>query len=133
MPAVSERKDISVIDDIIWGVKRGVMLALGFCLWITVLYLLKGRDVFARQHVTYGGMIGAYLGLGLVAGSIVGALRRFTTSEGGSFLVGLAAGIPIAIGITVAVSGALKAGRLQQRDSSSLCTGSRLVGSSETN
>jgi hypothetical protein len=132
MPAVSEHKE-SVSDDIVWGVKRGVMLALGFCLWITVLYLLKGGDVFARQHVTYGGMVAAYLGLGSFVGGIVGALRRFTTSEGGSFVVGLAAGIPIAIAITVAVSGHPKNWPPAATRLFIPVYGSQLVGSSGTN
>ena len=91
--------------DIGWGIRRGLAFAAMLCLWATVIYTISGPDAFARKHTSYGAVIAAYLIIGIVVGAIIGAGRAHATTEGRCLLLGLAAGFPIAVGITIAVSG----------------------------
>lgn len=96
---------MALVTDVKWGIRKGLTVAIGLCLWVTIVYATSGPDAFARKHTTYGAVIVAYLVIGLVSGAIVGAGRPHATSEGRCLLLGLAAGFPIAVGIVIAVSG----------------------------
>jgi hypothetical protein len=92
-------------SDIAWGAKRGLGVAFVYCAWVSVVYLIGGSTVFAKQEVTYATLVATYLGIGLISGISVGALRRFTNSVVGAYAVGIVAGIPVAVGIAICVKG----------------------------
>jgi hypothetical protein len=96
---------VTVGADIGWGIRRGLAFAALFCLWATVIYMVSGPEAFARKHTSYGAVVTAYLAIGILVGAIIGAGRTHATTEGRCLLLGLAAGLPIAVGITIAVSG----------------------------
>lgn len=95
----------AIATDVAWGAKRGVGIGVIYCVWATAIYAVGGPQAFESQHVTYLTAIGTYLGIGLVSGSVVGALRRFTSSTFGCYLVGLAAGVPLAFGLVTSIHG----------------------------
>lgn len=96
-----------VLDDMQWGAKRGISLAIIFCLWATIVFAFNGSTAFDRQQTTYAVVVITYLAIGLVSGSLVGALKRFASSERGAYVVGIAGGIPIAVGIEIALYGTI--------------------------
>ena len=93
------------MNNVVWGIKRGLGIALLFCVWVSIIYAIKGTKVFEQQGVPLLTLITAYLAIGTISGAIVGGLRPFLGSAIGSYGVGLAAALPIAFGIVVAMNG----------------------------
>jgi hypothetical protein len=94
-----------MLQNIRWGVRGGLALALVYCAWITAVRVLSGPRPFERQGVTYTGVAVAYLAIGLSAGALVGALRPMTQHRAGAYAVGLLAGTVAAGGIAALVAG----------------------------
>lgn len=91
--------------DIAWGVRGGLSIAGLYCLWVSVVRLTSGPRAFENLHVSYTVAVTTYLGIGLVSGAIVGALRRFTGTALGSYAVGLLSGLPLAFGLLTSIDG----------------------------
>lgn len=94
-----------VVRNVKWGAARGTAVAAMYCLWATVLYALRGTEPFDRHGLGFGLVLATYLTVGVAAGGIVGLMRPFATRRIGAYVAGLVAGLPIALGITVAIKG----------------------------
>ena len=95
-----------VLKDMRWGLQAGLGVGALYCLWSLAAYLLRGPEVFKRHGVTLGALLFLYLFAGGASGMIVGFLWRFTTTRAMAYAVGLAAGLPVALGTAVALEGA---------------------------
>ena len=87
-----------VLKDMRWGLQAGLGVGALYCLWSLAAYLLRGPEVFKRHGVTLGALLFLYLFAGGASGMIVGFLWRFTTTRAMAYAVGLAAGLPVALG-----------------------------------
>jgi hypothetical protein len=94
-----------IVQDIRRGVAGGLSIAALYCLWVAGIYAVRGAAPFDRQSVTLAGVLVTYLAIGLITGALVGLLWRFTVRKPIAYLVGLAAGVPVAIGIAICVRG----------------------------
>jgi hypothetical protein len=94
-----------VFRNVSWGASRGVVIAGMYCLWVSFLYVLRGTEPFERLGVTFGSVVATYLAIGASAGAIVGLLRPLAARGVGAYLVGLAAGFPVALGIVITSEG----------------------------
>ena len=88
-----------------WGVKGGLGMALFYCMWVGVLYVLRGPEPFSRQGVSLTTVVATYLAVGVVAGGVVGLLRPLTGNGFGAFVVGYVAALPITAGLMICVTG----------------------------
>jgi hypothetical protein len=94
-----------MLQNIRWGVRGGLALALLYCAWITAVRVFGGARPFEREGVTYLGVAAAYLAIGLSAGAVVGVLRPMTRHRAGAYVVGLFAGTVLSSAITALVAG----------------------------
>lgn len=84
----------------------GVAIALAFCLWVTVVYLVAGPAPFAENGSSYGRVALSYLSCGVAGGVVVGLLRPFIHNARGAALIGFAAAVPCVVAFRIAVRGA---------------------------
>lgn len=94
-----------LIRNMRWGVGGGLGIAVIYCVWVTIVYLVFGDDPFTRQGVTLLRVIETCLAAGLSAGAVIGLLRPVAENEFGAFGVGLNAGVPISAGLVICVEG----------------------------
>jgi len=80
-------------------------LAIIYCVWVVVLYLLGGSEPFSRLGITLTRLILTYLAVGVVAGGVIGLLRPLTQTGLGAFLVGYPAAMPITAGLMICIYG----------------------------
>ncbi len=92
--------------NLLWGVRGGFAVALVYCAWVAIIYATSGAAPFTRQGVSFGRVVVAYLAIGIASGAAVGVLRPFASTRLGAYMVGLVAGVPVAVGIAVCVRGA---------------------------
>lgn len=88
-----------------WGLKRGVLIACGFCVWVSLVYAFSHGNVFEREGLSYPRVVLTYLCIGAISGGLVGSMWRLTESTVGVFVVGVIAGIPLALGLEFAYYG----------------------------
>jgi hypothetical protein len=72
---------------------------------VIAVFLLRGPDPFRRQGVTLLELLVTYATLGITTGAVVGLLRPLSRYMLGAYVVGLAIGIPISIGLAMAAKG----------------------------
>src|SRR3954471_3461411 len=92
------------VSDVVWGMRGGVLVALVYCAWITLIYVFHGQSAFDRQGVTYEATLAFYLGAGAISGAIAGVLRPLLRFRFGAYCVGVVAALPIGFGTAVIVS-----------------------------
>jgi hypothetical protein len=92
-------------ENVKWGVSRGLAVAAIYTGWVLLVYALGGEQPFARLGVTVWEVIGTYIGVGVSSGAVIGLLRPLTYDTFGAYVVGLLAGVPIGVGLTVCVKG----------------------------
>jgi hypothetical protein len=122
---VAEQQGISrraLLDNVRFGVGRGLRLAAGFAAISTVSGLLGlglGRpsaNPFVALHITYILGLECHLVAGLVAGAIGGVMRPLGRWLGGALLIGAVAGAItrsfFRLASKVAIFGTLTRGRL---------------------
>ena len=86
------------VNDILWGLNSGIRVGIAFAILATVGRILFGAKFFGNiGHDTYPVDVVSDLCSGLLAGAVVGALRRFLTSAGHAALVGFLAAIPVGL------------------------------------
>jgi hypothetical protein len=93
------------IGNLKWGVKGGVGGAAVYCLWVGLLFLIRGPEAFSRLGVSLTTVIATYLAVGVLAGAVIGLLRPLTGNDFGAFVVGYLAAVPIAAGIMICLRG----------------------------
>ena len=59
-----------------WGFSRGVAIALVYCVWVSIVYLVSGPEPFESIGVSYRSVIATYLGIGVASGSVIGMLSE---------------------------------------------------------
>lgn|SRR5678815_3774769 len=94
------------IGNLKWGVKGGLTLAVGYCLWVGLLFLIGGPETFSHLGVSPTTVIAAYVAMGVLAGAVIGLLRPLAGSgDFGAFVVGYLAAVPIAGGGMICFDG----------------------------
>ena len=86
-----------------WGVRWGLGAAVFFSAWVTLVRILSGSEPFAEVGLSYIATITTYVILGLVGGSILGVLRRFTYAWLGAAFVGWFIAFVVYAGVSVAL------------------------------
>ena len=66
---------------------------------------VSGPEPFESIGVSHRSVIATYLGIGVASGSVIGMLKPLTLRRAGAYFVELLAGIPVAIGLVLCVSG----------------------------
>lgn len=95
----------SLKRDLRWGTTGGLSIAVVYCVWVLIIYMLRGSDPFEQAGVSLPMVLITYLGVGLVSGMVVGLLRPLTRWTVGAYAVGLAAGVPFGLGLVVCIQG----------------------------
>jgi hypothetical protein len=95
----------NAVNNVKWGVSGGLGIASFYCIWVIVVYTLAGAEAFTRQGVSLQAVIATYLVVGVSAGALIGLFRRWAENWFGAFVVGLAAGVPIAAGLMICING----------------------------
>lgn len=94
--------------NMIWGAKGGLAFALVFCLWVVVLIVLNRSftiGIGGGESANAGAIMLTYVWGGAAAGAIVGILRPLLKSGFGASAVGIAAAIPVFMGVRVGLKG----------------------------
>jgi hypothetical protein len=94
-------------QDIKTGAVMGLLIATVYSLYALVLLAARGTAPFDANGVTPAGVIAAYYGGGLVAGSVVGILRPLLRWRLGATIVGIVAAFGVFAGIGIAKEGYL--------------------------
>lgn len=79
------------------GASIGLGVGAALAVVASIALVTRGDSVFAKQHVTYAGVIALYLGGGVIAGAIVGALSPLARHDAGVPVIGVAAALPVAL------------------------------------
>ncbi|MFN2397370.1 MAG: hypothetical protein ABR543_01810 [Gemmatimonadaceae bacterium] len=99
---------MSVVANIGWGVKAGLLFGAIFCCWTLLLILVSGSlTLHTRTGVPVHAfaVIGVYIFGGLSAGAVVGICRPLIQWLLGATIVGIIAAIPVFVGVRIARSG----------------------------
>jgi hypothetical protein len=103
---VSKATEVEVVrEDMMWGVKLGLFFAFFYMIVAVALYLTSGPQRFHAHGVGLTEVVFLYLGGGVVAGAVVGILRRFIRGRASAMVVGVVATIPIVFGASFLISG----------------------------
>jgi hypothetical protein len=92
-------------SDIGWGAKYGLTFAIVIFLISILFYALSGGESFAKRGLSLGQVGAFYLLAGTLAGSIVGAARKYLRSAVVRLAVGIVAAIPVSVGVSLMRSG----------------------------
>lgn len=87
------------------GMLLGLITAILFCVWVSIIYLSDGPRSFGKLGTTYRATVVMYILVGTVTGAVIGALLPFTGSRVGAYAVGGVASIPIVLGILIQNAG----------------------------
>jgi hypothetical protein len=87
---------IHLPNDVRWGVKWGLYFGCAFSIQAAAAVWLAGSDADLLGGQSLGKLIAGYVGLGTVAGFIVGVLRPHLRSDRGAVAVGFVALAPFA-------------------------------------
>ena len=89
------------IDDIRWGVSKGLIMGGLYSLFGALLYILDGPGRFDRAGINIGILCLAYLGGGIGAGLILGLLRDALGDRVTATFVSVLAALPVSFGMTL--------------------------------
>jgi hypothetical protein len=89
--------------DIVWGVKRGVLLSIAFSVTLGVAMLIRGPAIYG--DATFLRTIGVTMTFGLIGGLCVGALGSFTTRYWGALIVGSLGAVLACAAVCIVVFG----------------------------
>src|SRR5690349_14268786 len=99
------RRRRSLAENLLWGAKHGLSIAIVFTIWISVLFFIGGSTAFEKNHTTFQAVVALYLIGGPIAGAIVGLFRPGLQKLGVAILAGSTAAIPLAAGVRLAMFG----------------------------
>jgi hypothetical protein len=102
---VSQRRSVSFVSNLRWGVAWGVAVAAVYSLYVTVLYLIEGSRPFDRLHTSLLMTIAAYAFGGVAAGAVVGVMRPYVRIRLVAILVGILGAVFVFFGAAVASEG----------------------------
>ena len=95
----------TLIKNLRWRIKTGIRAGLTFTVIAVIAFVLDFKHTLSAKGLTFLAVAAAYLGGGVVAGAIVGALRPLGRSRLGAVLLGVIACVPVAIAIRLAAEG----------------------------
>ena len=84
-----------MLKDLRWGVAWGLAYAVAFCLIAAIIALANGSTYLGKDNLSLAQVSSLYLIGGLIAGALVGALRKYTDHALGAMMVGLVAAIAV--------------------------------------
>ncbi len=116
---------LSVLKDLRWGVAWGLAYAVIFCLFAAIVALANGSTYFGKYNLSLVQVSSLYLVGGLIAGALVGALRKYTDHAVGAMMVGLVAAVVVLMVFQISSDG--NPARWRMRDWNDILIGS-LVG-----
>lgn len=96
----------SLVTNVWWGARQGVLVGALFCAWVLVLVLVGGEEVITERYgLSVLALFAAYLVGGSLAGGVVGALRPLARRAWGAPLVGAIAALPVMAAMQWALDG----------------------------
>ena len=87
-----------------WGAGAGFLLGCVYSVIALVIHATKGREPFEANDASLASVLFVYLGGGVVGGAIIGLLRPLAKWRFGAVIMGIAAMLPISLGVNLAVS-----------------------------
>ena len=103
---VERQERRSVRRDIVVCLGWGLLIAMGFSIWVLALYLRRGSAPFENVGTTLWAVILLYFCAAILVGPIVGLLLPLArTTRSGSALVGIVAAIPFYAMARITVEG----------------------------
>lgn len=93
-------------QDVKWGLKWGAGFTVVMTLYTLGVYLIVGSEPFDRVGLRPQVVLTLYIAGSLIAGLVVGLLRKLTATREGSMLVGTLAALPVSLGMGLAYFGA---------------------------
>lgn len=78
----------SMLNDIIWGLRWGIVFAAGFSFFALVLIAVTSGEILEEQNLSVGFVLLWYWVAGVVGGTLLGLLRPLTKRRLGSTLCG---------------------------------------------
>ena len=91
--------------DVRWALKGAYSFAAVYCVWVLILYLIRGDEPFKQLGVSFLRVEFFYLAAAGVGGSIVALLRPLTRWAFGAYVVGFVAGVIMSAGMAFLLSG----------------------------
>ena len=88
-----------------WGIQGGLFFAAIYIAWVTILFLVRGREPFDRLGVNLPVVVAVYLAGGVLSGAVIGLLRPFATRKVGAYLISIIAALPVLTGIAISLQG----------------------------
>ena len=99
---------MNLLSNVVWGIKWGLVYAAIYCAWVVVLIVLNGSlTIPFRKDMPVNALLvmATYLWGGVTAGAVLGLLRPLARHRWGAAMVGLAAGLPVALGVRAGMKG----------------------------
>lgn len=81
----------------------GTLIALIFCVLVTVIRIVAGQEPFSELNASYPRVVLTYLGCGLGGGTLVGAFRRWVRGRRSAALMGFVVGVPCGLAFSTAM------------------------------
>lgn len=91
-------------SDLVWGMTRGIQLALVYCFIAAAIYALN-PDAFVANQAPFAAVIALYIGMGLLGGFLIGAMRSLLSEKRTAYIPAIAIGIVGAFALTVMLEG----------------------------
>jgi hypothetical protein len=88
-----------LFSNLLWGGIGGFLLSLFYVVVLMILFVAQGPRLFAGYDTTFGTVAAAYVAAGVFGGLLVGALRPLLRFRWGAALVGVAAAVPMGVGV----------------------------------
>lgn len=115
-----------MLKDLRWGVAWGLAYAVIFCLFAAIVALANGSTYFGKYDLTLVQVSSLYLVGGLIAGALIGALRKYSDHAVGAMIVGFVAAVAVLMVFQISSDG--NPTKWQTGDWSYIFIGSLLVG-----
>lgn len=96
---------MSVARNLRWGIGYGLLFASFYSLFVLMLYTFRGDEPFRANEISAPVAVVAYFFGGVAGGAIVGLLRPLTKWRIGAMFVGVAAAVPLFLGLGLAMYG----------------------------
>jgi hypothetical protein len=96
-PMANKKEQMSMHDNVIWGIKWGLAYSAFFCAWALVVFLIAGAQPFKSSGTSILRTLTLYLAGGVISGGIVGGFRPLLRSRVAAAAVGILAAAPVCV------------------------------------